>query len=299
MEELMSTNNYTFYKEQNIHGNSAYPFAIYNVKIPETFYSFPLHCHDEVEIIYVCKGKGIITINLKPYIITKGDIAFISPGILHSMEQFEKEPFIYRNIIFDLRMILTYTSDESTLETVLPLMSNKVYFPMLIDKKHSLHISITELLIHMQNIHDTKSPGYELAIKAYILLILYQFTSNNLLLSEINFSKSNTLKLKRILSYIKEHYLESISIQDAARFFGSSPSNFMRFFKNATGTSFIHYLNDYRLNLAKEQLLTTCNSILDIAINVGFNNLSYFNRMFKDKYHESPSSFRKKHSIIN
>lgn len=295
----MNLNKYTFFKEMNLHGDSAYPFTIYNVIIPESFYSFPLHCHDEVEIIYVSAGKGIITINLEPYLVTKGSIIFISPGMLHSMEQFENETFCYKNIIFDLKMILTYSSDESTLNTVLPLMSNNKFFPMIIDKDHSLNSCISQYIVNLQAVHDKKIPGYELAIKANIMLLLYQLTSNNLLLTELNFLKSNTIKLKNLFTFINEHYADPITIQDAAKIYGCSPSNFMRFFKNTTGSSFIRYLNDYRLNIAEKQLLTISASILDIAINVGFNNLSYFNRMFKKKYHEAPTSYRKKHTIMN
>lgn len=159
----MNLNKYTFFKEKNLHGDSAYPFTIYNVIIPESFYSFPLHCHDEVEIIYVSAGKGIITINLEPYLVTKGSIIFISPGMLHSMEQFENETFCYKNIIFDLKMILTYSSDESTLNTVLPLMSNNKFFPMIIDKDHSLNSCISQYIVNLQAVHDKKIPGYELA----------------------------------------------------------------------------------------------------------------------------------------
>ncbi|BCJ94881.1 AraC family transcriptional regulator [Anaerocolumna cellulosilytica] len=293
----MDINNYTFYKEKKKHGNSTYPFTIYKVRMPETFYQFPLHYHGEVELIHVSEGKGIITVNLKPYVVTAGTIAFISPGILHSMEQCPGEPFVYRNFIFDLKMVLTHTSDESTLKTLLPIMANKIYFPVIIDKQHPLNVPLTAYISTMQQIHDTRLPGYELAIKSQIMLIIYLLTSNNQLLTDNYYFKFTVSKLKKVLFYISRHYEESISIQDAAAIFGSSPSHFMRFFKNTTGSSFIQYLNDYRLNIAQEQLLTTSCSILDIAVNAGFNNLSYFNRMFKNKFQESPSSYRKKHSF--
>lgn len=294
----MDINNYAFYEEKKSHGNSTYPFSIYKVRMPETFSQFPLHYHGEVELIHVSEGKGVITINLKPYVVTAGTIAFISPGILHSMEQFQGQPFVYRNIIFDLKMVLSYISDESTLNTLLPIIANKLYFPVIIDKQNPLNTLLTVYINTMQQIHDTRLPGYELAIKAQIMLMIYLLTSNNLMLTDKYYLKSSVSKLKKVLTYISGHYEESISIQDAASVYGSSPSDFMRFFKNTTGSSFIHYLNDYRLNIAQEQLLTTSCSILEIAVNAGFNNLSYFNRMFKNKFHESPSSYRKKYRIL-
>ena len=66
----------------------------------------------------------------------------------------------------------------------------------------------------------------------------------------------------------------------------------MKFFKETMGVSFIQYLNDYRLEIAAELLTTTTDNILDIAFHTGFNNISYFNRCFKNKYGVSPGRYR-------
>ena len=71
-----------------------------------------------------------------------------------------------------------------------------------------------------------------------------------------------------------------------------SPSHFMKFFKNHMGTSFIKYLNDFRLIKARTRILTTEESILEIAGDCGFNNLSHFNRQYKKKYGITPSMTR-------
>ena len=67
----------------------------------------------------------------------------------------------------------------------------------------------------------------------------------------------------------------------------------MKYFKNTMGTSFIDYLNEYRLTMASRLLISSASSILDIAAEVGFDNLSYFNRVFKQKYSMTPRQFRK------
>ncbi len=67
----------------------------------------------------------------------------------------------------------------------------------------------------------------------------------------------------------------------------------MKYFKNTMGTSFIDYLNEYRLTMASRLLISSDSSILDIAAEVGFDNLSYFNRVFKQKYSMTPRQFRK------
>ena len=68
----------------------------------------------------------------------------------------------------------------------------------------------------------------------------------------------------------------------------------MRFFKQTMGMPFTAYLNDYRLTLAAKSLLETHNAVLEIASECGFENLSYFNRMFKKKYGMTPREYRQK-----
>ena len=72
--------------------------------------------------------------------------------------------------------------------------------------------------------------------------------------------------------------MNTISIDEISSVSGFSASHFMRFFKSAMGTSFTSYLSSYRLSMAARLLLLTNNSILDIALSCGYENLSYFNR---------------------
>jgi AraC-like DNA-binding protein len=85
----------------------------------------------------------------------------------------------------------------------------------------------------------------------------------------------------------------TISIEEIAQWCHFSQSHFMKFFKNCTGTSFITYLNDYRLIIAARILKTTTQPVIIVASDCGFDNISYFNRKFKEKYGVSPREFRK------
>ena len=72
---------------------------------------------------------------------------------------------------------------------------------------------------------------------------------------------------------------------------GFSESHFMKFFKQHLHTTFTSYLNGYRLTIAARLLLTEDDSILSISERTGFNNLSYFNRLFKKEYQMSPREY--------
>ena len=102
--------------------------------------------------------------------------------------------------------------------------------------------------------------------------------------------------MKLILKYVENNYMNKITIEDMATEVGLSQSHFMKYFKQTMGASFIDYLNEYRLTMASRLLLSSESSILDIAAEVGFDNLSYFNRIFKKRFELTPSAYRKKYT---
>ena len=76
----MKNNKFKIYKEKNKHGSTLFPFVIYDNLIPEFFTQFPIHWHEEVEIVYVHKGMAIYNIDYNRLIVEEGDILYISPS---------------------------------------------------------------------------------------------------------------------------------------------------------------------------------------------------------------------------
>lgn len=99
-------------------------------------------------------------------------------------------------------------------------------------------------------------------------------------------------KIKGILEYIREHFGEEITIRQAAELCFYSESHFMKYFKQYAGMPFIQYLNDYRLTRAGEYLKMTEENVTQIALKCGFENLSYFNRLFRRKFGVTPRQYR-------
>ena len=104
--------------------------------------------------------------------------------------------------------------------------------------------------------------------------------------------------MKLILKYVENNYMNKITIEDIANEVGLSQSHFMKYFKNSMGTSFIDYLNEYRLTMASRLLISSESSILDIAAEVCYENLSYFNRTFKKRFEMTPREYRKKYANV-
>ena len=106
----------------------------------------------------------------------------------------------------------------------------------------------------------------------------------------------NIEKLKSVVKYVELNYASPMTIAQMADLAGFSESHFMKYFKNTMGTSFIDYLNEYRLTMASRLLISSDSSVLDIAAEVGFDNLSYFNRSFKKRFQQTPREYRKRYA---
>ncbi len=101
-------------------------------------------------------------------------------------------------------------------------------------------------------------------------------------------------RIDRVLQYIRQRRAESVRLEEAAAVAAMSPKSFCRFFKANTGKTLIQYLNELRIGEACRMLVETDQPVSEIALDSGFNNLSNFNRRFREIKGETPRKFRSK-----
>lgn len=284
---------YENYQEGKKHGRKAFPFDIYPCTIPQDFQMVPIHWHEDMEIVYVKKGSGIISVNLTDYEVYAGSFVVILPGQLHSIATKNLNRMEYENIIFSTDLLQSKLFDISETEYLMPFFAGNIPIPVYFYKGVPQYEEIVSLLDKCDKLGTEKPEGSELLIKAHLLTIIF------LLINKCRLSVSRIIKpknldrMKTALKYIELHYNEKITIDEIAKETGCAPSYFMKIFKKNLGVPFIEYLNDYRLIMGARLLTETSKSIMEISYLIGFDNLSYFNRCFKKKYNMSPGKFRK------
>jgi len=101
-------------------------------------------------------------------------------------------------------------------------------------------------------------------------------------------------RLRAIYAFIDERYESKITLDEVASLCNLTKPAFCRYFKKNTGSTFIQFLNQYRVSQAKRYLLLGKN-VTETCYSCGFESLSYFNRSFKKIVGENPSNFRVKH----
>jgi len=114
---------------------------------------------------------------------------------------------------------------------------------------------------------------------------------------ENKYSKKEQGRIREIYALIDEHYQNKITVDEVATLCNLTKPAFCRYFKKATGSTFINFLNQYRISQAKRLLLSGKN-ISETCYECGFESLSYFNRTFKKVTQENPSAFKKRHYNI-
>lgn len=279
------------YHETKKHSDALFAYNVYPCTIPLDFSFVPMHWQDSVEIIYIKKGTGFILVDFETYKANAGDIFFILPEHLHGLRQVVGHQMEYENIIFDLSFLENSSFDLCSQKYWKPLQQKKVTFPVYIHKGHELHDTIQHYLDTSDYLCDKKPPGYELVVKANLMLIFSQLFQMKA--PDLTYKDKNMQKLKMVLAYVEENYTQKLTVSDIASECGYSESHFMRWFKEMTGTAFGSYLIEYRLEKAASLLKNTKSSILEIAEQSGFDNISNFNRLFKKRFEMTPNQFRK------
>ena len=289
----MNILEYETTQELKSHGQDNFPFNIYLCSIPLDFAAIPLHWHNDMEIIYIKKGRGCIRVNLSPFLVQEGDIVIVLPGQLHSIEQYENFSMEYENIIFQLSMLMTAQKDTCTSNFFEPLLQQKITLPNLCSTSCENYGILSGCLDALDEICRTASPGYHMAVKGQLFSFFFGLISS--LSAPLTVHQDKSLdRLKELLKHVETNYGQKITVDNAAAICGFSKSHFMKFFKHTMGISFIEYLNDYRLIMAARLLATSSDSVVSISEETGFENLSYFNRIFKRKFGCTPTQLRKR-----
>ena len=138
--------------------------------------------------------------------------------------------------------------------------------------------------------------GRQAACKAHLLEGLYHLASHFGLAGapagEFDGRRRQSQQFGRLYEFLRENYSEPITVPEAAAMVGLSEFRFMKFFKKATGMTFVSYLTQLRLSQAHRSLIETDHSIAEIAASVGFSDQSYFDRRFRMVYKQTPRAVR-------
>ena len=278
-------------KENKPHGTKDDPFSTYHIENAGRSFQIPVHWHDEFEIIYVRSGFLTVSISGESYIGKTGDAFVVSPGNLHLMGS-QTGTVDYYTFLFPLKYISFRTDDMLDEKLLEPLNSGHL---MICPRVNDTAKELCEQLI---KIYEAKNDESESKITTQVRtkIILLQFILEMWkkgFVTENDTSGRNTVE-KEMVSYIQQNFMEKISLKEFSEQFHLSEKYISRYFKEHFHITLSQYITHLRLEHAKQLLQDTDIPVTEIAMQSGYQNVSYFIRSFKKTYGVSPLKYRKK-----
>ena len=256
------------------------------------------HWHNSFELIEVVEGKFFCNVDGSEFLINKGNICIINRGRLHHIYTEDHNAFKCRKktIIFNPDYFI---KDENIYEKyILPLLEKDAFTHIQFNIKKGIGLDINALMKEIEALEDEKPIGYELEEYSLIYKVIrYLYLAYQSSKQSIHTTYDANVQIQRnMTSFIHEHFNSKIGLEDIAEAGQVSKSTCIRLFHKYTGKSPVDFLNNYRLQMSAEKLVTTSEQITEIAYACGFGQPSYFNRLFLKEYNMTPNQYRKQHA---
>ena len=247
------------------------------------------HSHGYYEIFFLLSGKCRFLLKDTVYCLEKGDLIFIVPGELHHAVYSSGEGCEILMIYFSREHIDGKSlSIETTSHSLQEIHSFMGSIPVLYQEDF---INLLNRMLAESAELDEYSKGFMNCYLQEVLLMLMRYSVMNEEDPQLLNSRDAAILLAT--KYIYKNFRKPLSLEDVSAQAALSPTYFSKKFKQVTGMGFKEYLNFVRLKHAQTALLTTNNTITDIALENGFNDSNYFKDLFKKVYGKSPREFRK------
>ncbi len=291
-------------QELKTHGNPEFPVQVYPVTLSQMCLKLVRwHWHPEIEMIYMLNGKVEALVDDESIVLSAGQGIFVNQNVLHSFHLVDDYDAVFFSLVFHPSMIFGYGSVALSIKYLSPILENPNMKYLVLDESDS---DTAPLIAYMKQIRTQFTHGeygHELICKAYICNLW------NELLKVPRNDSTMVIKSKRILNdeqrikdailYIEQYFADPITLEDIARSIHISKSECCRCFQRVLRQTPFEYLLKYRIfHAAKliQQQDPKANNISNLAITVGFGNISYFNKVFKRYLHMTPTEYKRKQS---
>lgn len=231
--------------------------------------SFYPHLHDSFEVIFVCEGELLLWVDSVSYVVRAGQAILIFPNQIHETKTIcSNQTHLYifeNNLVSEFYLLI---KNKAARSPIFEIDAKSIIEQMAVAKNSRYQLKA--ILYNIIDKFDKDSGGY--------------YLRNN----------SQTDLPGKILVYIAEHCTKNISMKDIADYLGYDHHYLSNVFQKHLHTTFRTVLNEYRVSIAKQLLISNFKNICDIAYECGYESIVSFNRNFKRVVGLTPSEFRKR-----
>ncbi|MEY4107803.1 MAG: hypothetical protein RL181_2145 [Bacteroidota bacterium] len=277
-------------REYLAYESTAASFLCYEVVLPR--FNFYWHHHPEYEITFIEHGSGTRFIGDHIASFASGDIVLVGSDLPHTWVSEAPGAKDYKAWVLQFPIPFVACICKWPELAVLATLFEKSEHGVLFSGHDPAEIQALMKRINLEG-------GFE-RLKSLMDLfgILCRLPVD--VLASPTYGKKMPLggekRIHRVYQYIGEHFTKKITVGEVARHAFLSNSAFCKFFKQASGRTFSDYINELRVGHAADLLMETDLPVNLVAAQCGFDNLSYFNRVFLEKKKMQPNRFRKAHA---
>jgi AraC-like DNA-binding protein len=263
----------------------------------------PMHRPDHLEVVVLESGEMGYEFEDRTCRLGKDDILVAGDRIGHRCVRLGNFRHNARSVVLSFLPNLVHSgaplSDD--VQYLMPFMLLGPSFPNVIPADTGIARETRDFIERIRRELTSASERSRLAIKTYLKMVLLAlvnyYSELNATREAILLQQSNLRRLAPLLDHVEQHYHEPIRVIDAARLCAMSECYFMHLFKELTGQSFVSYLNWFRVSRAQHLLASTEKPIVDISLETGFCNQSYFGVVFRRLTGMTPLKYRLQNGI--
>lgn len=255
------------------------------------FVHFPEHTHDYIEAVYMCQGETTHIINGKSLTLKEGELLFLGQNarqeILPAGENDIAVNFIIRPSFFDKTLEMLGAEETPIRSFLLESLFNSEY-------QGYLHFKVSHVL-PVQNLIENliwtliNNTSNKRNVNQSTMGLLFMQLLNHT--DKLVYEAREDRAIMDVLRYIEENY-KGGSLTEAASLLHYDFYWLSHEIKNRTGKTYTEHLQEKRLSQASFLLKNTSLSVEEIALAVGYENKSYFHRIFNAKFGTSPKKYR-------
>lgn len=256
------------------------------------FIDFPDHRHDYVEMVYMCTGKTVHYVNAKPIELQQGELLLLSQSAVHRVKKAGQDDVAVNFIILPdfFNTTLSLIGEEQTplrqflVDCLCGQNEGPGYLHFQISQVKPLQNLVENLIWILLGETPNKRKASQMTMAALFLHLMGS-------MENLNTDDREEAAVLKVLRYVESDYAHG-SLTELARQLHYDVSWLSREIKRKTGKTYTQILQDKRLAQAAFLLRNTDRNVSEISLAVGYENISYFHRIFAEAFGRSPKHYR-------
>lgn len=276
------------------------PNQLFAVRKHVRFCKYPIHKHNYVELMYVYGGSMTHIIDNKKVTINEGEILLLNQNIKHGIEYCDENDIIFNFIIRPeffqfISTMLQQNNDVSRFifDALYSYNDEEAYLVFKVKEYKKVKQYIESIIT---NLYEKHLNG-ELELKLLVGLLLTELMNHPECIESYTVDSYEKILISMILKYICLNYKDG-TLMDLCKTIHQPNYKVCKLIKKQTGKTFTQLLQEEKLKNAEQLLKNSTMSLNDIIVAIGYENISYFYRLFKNKYMMTPLEYRKKNKLV-